>query len=60
VADLNKKIDHLTQQLNAAVAEANNAKTTAFAGTALALIFAIAAVLALRRGKTSAAEGTKR
>lgn len=61
VADLSKKIDQLTQQLNAAVAEANNAKTTAFAGTALALIFAIAAaVLALRRGKTSAAEGTKR
>ena len=64
VADLNKKIDQqinqLTQQLNAAVAEANNAKTTAFAGTALALVFAIAAaVLALRRGKTSAAEGTK-
>jgi outer membrane murein-binding lipoprotein Lpp len=64
VADLNKKIDQqinqLTQQLNAAVAEANNAKTTAFAGTAVALIFAIAAaVLALRRGKTSAAEGTK-
>jgi len=60
VADLSKKIDQLTQQLNAAVAEANNAKTTAFAGTAVALIFAIAAaVLALRRGKTSAAEGTK-
>lgn len=60
VADLSKKIDQLNQQLNAAVAEANNAKTTAFAGTALALIFAIAAaVLALRRGKTSAAEGTK-
>jgi outer membrane murein-binding lipoprotein Lpp len=60
VADLNKKIDQLTQQLNAAVAEANNAKTTGFAGTALALVFAIAAaVLALRRGKTSAAEGTK-
>jgi outer membrane murein-binding lipoprotein Lpp len=60
VADLSKKIDQLTQQLNAAVAEANNAKTTGFAGTALALIFAIAAaVLALRRGKTSAAEGTK-
>ena len=64
VADLNKKIDQqinqLNQQLNAAVAEANNAKTTAFAGTALALVFAIAAaVLALRRGKTSAAEGAK-
>jgi outer membrane murein-binding lipoprotein Lpp len=60
VADLNKKIDQLTQQLNAAVAEANNAKTTGFVGTALALVFAIAAaVLALRRGKTSAAEGTK-
>jgi outer membrane murein-binding lipoprotein Lpp len=60
VADLSKKIDQLTQQLNAAVAEANNAKTTSFAGTALALVFAIAAaVLALRRGKTSAAEGTK-
>jgi outer membrane murein-binding lipoprotein Lpp len=64
VADLNKKIDQqinqLTQQLNAAVAEANNAKTTGLAGTALALVFAIAAaVLALRRGKTSAAEGTK-
>jgi outer membrane murein-binding lipoprotein Lpp len=60
VADLSKKIDQLTQQLNAAVAEANNAKTTAFVGTALALVFAIAAaVLALRRGKTSAAEGTK-
>ena len=60
VADLSKKIDQLTQQLNAAVAEANNAKTTAFAGTAVALIFAIlAAALALRRGKTSAAEGTK-
>jgi outer membrane murein-binding lipoprotein Lpp len=60
VADLSKKIDQLTQQLNAAVAEANNAKTTGFVGTALALIFAIAAaVLALRRGKTSAAEGTK-
>ncbi|MDT7874086.1 MAG: ABC transporter [Pyrobaculum sp.] len=64
VADLNKKIDQqinqLNQQLNAAVAEANNAKTTGLAGTALALVFAIAAaVLALRRGKTSAAEGTK-
>jgi outer membrane murein-binding lipoprotein Lpp len=64
VADLNKKIDQqidqLTQQLNAAVAETNNAKTTAFAGTAVALVFAIAAaVLALRRGKTSAAEGAK-
>jgi septal ring factor EnvC (AmiA/AmiB activator) len=60
MADLNKKIDQLTQQLNAAVAEANNAKTTGLAGTALALVFAIAAaVLALRRGKTSAAEGTK-
>jgi len=60
VADLNKKIDQLNQQFNAAVAEANNAKTTAFAGTAVALVFAIAAaVLALRRGKTSAAEATK-
>ena len=60
VADLSKKIDQLNQQLNAAVAEANNAKTTGLAGTALALVFAIAAaVLALRRGKTSAAEGTK-
>jgi ABC-type Fe3+/spermidine/putrescine transport system ATPase subunit len=53
VADLDRKIDQLTQQLNAVVAEANNAKTTAFAGTAVALIFAILAVaLALRRGKT--------
>jgi ABC-type Fe3+/spermidine/putrescine transport system ATPase subunit len=53
VADLDRKIDQLTQQLNAAVAEVNNAKTTAFAGTAVALIFAIlAAALALRRGKT--------
>jgi outer membrane murein-binding lipoprotein Lpp len=60
VADLSKKIDQLTHQLNAAVAEANNAKTTGFVGTALALVFAIAAaVLALRRGKTSAAEGAK-
>jgi len=40
----------LSQQLNAAVAEANNARTVAFIGTALALIFAIiAAVLAVRR-----------
>ena len=57
VADLNKNIDKqinkLNQQINAAVAEANNARTTAFAGTAVALIFAIlAAALALRRGKT--------
>ena len=64
VADLNKKIDQqinqLNQQLNAAVAEANNAKTTGLSGMALALVFAIAAaVLALRRGKTSAAEGAK-
>ncbi len=53
VADLDRKIDQLTQQLNAAIAETNNAKTTAFAGTAVALIFAIlAAALALRRDNT--------
>lgn len=50
VAALNQKVDQLTQQLNAALAEANNARTVAFVGTALALIFAIAAAyLAVRR-----------
>jgi ABC-type Fe3+/spermidine/putrescine transport system ATPase subunit len=53
VVDPDREIDQLTQQLNAAATEAKNAKTTAFAGTAEALIFAIlAAALALRRGKT--------
>ena len=60
ITALSQKVDQLTQQLNAAVAEANNARTTAFVGTALALVFAIAAAaLALRRGKTTAAEETK-
>ncbi|MEM4493102.1 MAG: ABC transporter [Pyrobaculum sp.] len=50
LAALNQKVDQLTQQLNAAMAEANNARAVAFVGTALALIFAIAAAfLAVRR-----------
>ncbi|MFZ8807498.1 MAG: ABC transporter ATP-binding protein [Pyrobaculum sp.] len=53
VVDPDRKIDQLTQQLNAAATEANNAKTTAFAGTAVALVFTIlAAALAIRRDKT--------
>jgi len=53
VVDPDRKIDQLTQQLNAAATEANNAKTTASAGTAVALIFTIlAAALAIRRDKT--------
>lgn len=50
LGELNNKIAQLSKQLEAATAEANNARTVAFVGTALALIFAIAAAfLALRR-----------
>ncbi|MGC9051359.1 ABC transporter [Pyrobaculum sp.] len=50
VSALSQKVDQLSQQLNAAMAEASNARTVAFVGTALALIFAIAAAaLAIRK-----------
>ncbi|MEM1518817.1 MAG: ABC transporter [Pyrobaculum sp.] len=49
--ELRALVDSLSKKLDVAIAEANNAKVVAFVGTALALVFAIAAtVLAVRKG----------